>query len=89
MIIIKFITNNSLHFVLCISYIEHYIEEAVTTKFLGVQSDNHLSWKNHTEQIISRLSEACYVVRSTVYISNIITLLSMYFTYCNSIKNME
>jgi len=34
MIIIKFITFNSLHFALHISYIEHYIGEAVTTQFL-------------------------------------------------------
>jgi hypothetical protein len=53
---IKFVTNNSLHFALCISYIEHYIEEAVATKFLGLRTDNHLSWKNHTEKIIPKLS---------------------------------
>jgi hypothetical protein len=69
MIIIKFITFNSLHFALCINYIEHYIEEAVTTKFLRLQTDNHLSWKNHIEQIIPKLNEACYMVRSTVPLS--------------------
>jgi hypothetical protein len=45
----------------------------VTTKFLGLPTDDHLSWKNHMEQIIPKLSGACYMVRSTFHISNIIT----------------
>jgi hypothetical protein len=45
----------------------------VYTKFLSLQIDNHLNCKNHTEQMIRKLSGACYAVRSMVHVSNIDT----------------
>jgi hypothetical protein len=56
----------------------------VNTKFLGLQTDDHIHWKNHTEELI-KLSEAHYAVRSMVSISNINTLKSIYYTYLHSI----
>jgi len=41
----------------------------MNTKFLGLQIDNHINWKNQTEQIIPRLSGTCYAIRSIVYTS--------------------
>jgi len=49
----------------------------VNTKFLGLQIDNHINWKNHIEETIPTLSGACYTVRSMVRISNINTLKSI------------
>ena len=69
----KFITKNSSHSTLHIGYKEKYIEETVNTKCLGLQIDNHIHWKNHTEQMIPKLSGAGYAVRSMVHISNINT----------------
>jgi hypothetical protein len=45
----KFITNNLSHSTLHIGYEEKYIEEYVDAKFLGLQIDYHMTWKNHTE----------------------------------------
>jgi len=59
------------------------LEETVNTKFLGSQTDNHINWKNHTEQIIPKLSAARYAVRSTVHVSNFNTVISI---YCQSIR---
>ena len=84
MSIIKFITKNSLHSKLYTGFKEKYIEETVHTKLLGLQSDNHINWKNHIEQIISKLNAVCYAVRSMVQISNINTLKSIYYAYCHS-----
>jgi hypothetical protein len=64
---------------------EKYIEETVKTKFLGLHTDNHLNQKNHIDQMIPKLSRACYAVRSMFDISNITTLKSIYFTYFHSI----
>jgi hypothetical protein len=79
--IMKFIMNNSPHSALYIGYKEKIIEETVKTKFLGLHIDNHLNWKNHIDQMIPKLSGACYTVRSMFHISNITTLKSIYFTY--------
>ena len=46
------------------------------TKLFGLRINNHINWKNHTEQMIPKISAACYAVRSTVHNSNINTLKS-------------
>jgi hypothetical protein len=58
-----------------------YVEESVNTKFLGLRIDNNLNWKNHIDQLVPKLSGACYAVRSMLHISNIDTLKSIYFAY--------
>jgi hypothetical protein len=50
----------------------------VNMKFLGLQIDNHLNWKDHVKQMIPKLSAARYAVRSMVHINNINTLKSIY-----------
>jgi len=44
-----------------------------------MQTDTHLNCKDHIEEMIPKLSTACYAVRYTVRISNISTLKSVYF----------
>jgi len=83
--IMKFITNNPSYSALRIGYKEEYIEETVNTKFLGLQIDNHLNWKSHTEPMIPKLSETCYAVISVVHISSINTLKSIYSEYFHSV----
>jgi hypothetical protein len=61
--IIKVETKNMPHCALTIGYKDKYIEEIVSIKFLGIHLDNHLNWKNHIDQIIPKLSAACYAVR--------------------------
>jgi hypothetical protein len=55
--IMKFIINNSPHCVFRIDYRGKYIEETINIKFLGLQIDNHLSWKNHIHQIVPKLND--------------------------------
>jgi hypothetical protein len=62
-----------------------YIEQKVNTKFLGLQIHNHLNWKSHTEQIIPKLSGACYAIRLMGHISNISTLKAAYYAYLHSV----
>ena len=60
------------------------------TKFVGLQTDNHMNWMNHTEEMIYRLSGACYVIRLTVHISKInteINLLNILLFYYNIRNN--
>jgi len=51
----KFKTNNSSNSTVHIGYKKKYKEESINTKFPGLQIDNHLMWKNHTEQMIPTL----------------------------------
>jgi hypothetical protein len=62
-----------------------YEEETVNTKFLGLQIDNYLNWKPHIDQLVPKLSEACYAVRSVLHISTTDTLSSIYFVYLHSL----
>jgi hypothetical protein len=77
--------NNSQHRAWGVGYKGKYVEETVNTKFLGFHIDNHVNWKNHIDQMITKLSGACYAIRSVVHINNINTLKSIYFAYFNSI----
>jgi hypothetical protein len=83
--IMKYVTNNSPHCALNIGHKDKYIEETVNSKFLGLHLDNHLNWKDHTDQMVPKFSGACYAVRSVFHISNINTLKSIYFAYFHSI----
>ena len=76
--IMKSITNNSSYSTIHITYKETYLEEAINTKFLGLQIDNHLSWKSHIEQMIPKL-------RPMIHNSHINTLKPIYYTYFQSI----
>jgi hypothetical protein len=62
-----------------------YIEETVNTEFLGLQIDNRLNWKNHVDQLVPKLSGACYAVRSVSHISSIETLRSLHFSHFHSV----
>jgi hypothetical protein len=83
--IIKFITKNSPQVPISIAYDDKHIEESVHTKFLGLQIDNHINWKTHIDQLVLKLSGACYAVRSLLHVSNIDTLKLIYFTYFHSL----
>jgi hypothetical protein len=61
------------------------MEEMATTKCLGLQIDNHLNWKKHTEQMILKLSGACYAVRLMVHVSNINIHKPVHYVYFRSI----
>jgi hypothetical protein len=55
------------------------------TKLLGSQIDSHLNWKTHVNQLVPKLSGACYAVRSLSNISNIDTLKLIYVAYFHSL----
>jgi hypothetical protein len=83
--IIKFTTNNVPAYPLSIGYNGKYIKESAQAKFLGLQIDNHLNWKNHIDRLIPKLNGACYAVRSLLHIRNTDMLKSTYFANFHSL----
>ena len=82
----KFVVNNSPHSALDIDYKENYVYIYIYIyrrdgqyKISWMQTDRHLNCKDHIEEMIPKLSAACYEVRFTVHINNISTLKSVYF----------
>ena len=49
-------------------------------KFLGVEIDSALKWKNHISQVEIKLSSAIYVIRNIRYKINRLTALKLYDT---------
>ena len=83
--IMKFMTQNSPHPTLTISYEDKHIEEALSSKLLDTQHDNHLNWIDHIDQVLPKLSAACYAVRQMYHICDENTSKSIYFAYFHSI----
>jgi len=69
--IMKFITKNSSHSAFHIGYKEKYREETVNTKFLGLQINNHINWKNHIKEMIPKFSGTCYAISLVVHIATL------------------
>jgi hypothetical protein len=73
-----------------INYKTNQINNVYYIKFLGLTLDSTLSWKPHTDQLISKLNSACYVIRSLksiISLENIrmISLSSVHFIISYSI----
>jgi hypothetical protein len=74
--VIKFITKNSPQYQLNIGCNDEHIEERGNTKFIGLQINNHINWKNHIYQLVPKFSGACYAVISMLHISDMTLSLS-------------
>jgi len=61
----------------------------VNMKVLGLQIENHLNWKDHIEQMIPKLSGACFAIRPAVHINNINTLKLIYNAHFHSTIKYE
>jgi hypothetical protein len=66
---VHFITKNSSLNKINIEYSNKLISNISALKFLGIIIDNTLSWKNHTDMTVPKLSQACNIVRTKPYLS--------------------
>jgi hypothetical protein len=64
---VKFIVSHSQEDSFQIPYKDKEIKQITNIKFLGLEIDQCLNWKTHTEQLIPRLSSACYAVTSVSF----------------------
>jgi hypothetical protein len=55
------------------------------TKFVGLELDKNISWKNHVRKILPKLSSACYLARRMYPCCKSNTLKMIYFAYFHAI----
>jgi len=55
------------------------------TRFLGLDIDSSLSWKDHVDQLMLELGTACYAVRYVKHFMSHDILRAIYFLYFHSI----
>ena len=68
-----------------INYENKQISIANERKFLELSINNNLSWKTHIECIKSKLSSACYAMRSVKPYVTKSTLKKIYYSYIHSV----
>jgi hypothetical protein len=83
--IVKFTTTNLPLYPLVVGYADKLIKKTTNIKFLVIQIDNHINWKSRINQIIPKLSAACFAVRKLFHILNLDALRMVYFTYFQSV----
>jgi hypothetical protein len=83
--VIKFNSSHFQEHSLPIFYRDKLLKEVTNVIFLGLGIDKHLNWKTHIEQMIPKLSSACYAVRSMFHFSTKDSLRMIYFAYFHSI----
>jgi hypothetical protein len=66
-------------------YGNKHITNTSGTKFLGSNIDETLSWKYHTDHLVTKLSSACYAVRTVKDLMSQETLSMIYFCYEHSV----
>jgi hypothetical protein len=71
---LEFRTKNYYNVNTQINYDEKSIATASEIKFLGLNIEDTLSWKEHIEQVISKISTVCYVLRNLKHIVSLDTL---------------
>jgi hypothetical protein len=54
-------------------------------RFLGLQLDKQINWRNHLHCLLSKLSKACFVLRRLHYVLDIDALKLVYFAYFQSV----
>ena len=68
------------------------ISQVESTKFLGVTVDQHLTWKNHINNIASKISKnigilarTCFLLPTNIRLNLYYSMVHPYLTYCNLI----
>ena len=82
---IQFLSKTNYAVNVNISHKTNRISNVCYTNFLGLMLDSTLSWKPHTDQLISKLNSACYVINSLKSLILLETIRMIYFASVNSI----
>jgi hypothetical protein len=62
----------------------NFITNSSYTKFLGVTINNTLSWNNHIDLLVKKLSMACYIIRYAKTYMSASSLKMIYYAFFHS-----
>jgi len=83
----QFITKNKFLNKTNIEHDNKMILQTNFVKFLGITTDNTLSWKQHIDTAAPKLNKACYIIRrSKLYLSND-ALKMVYYVFFHSVMS--
>jgi hypothetical protein len=82
--IIKFDLSHSQHALFQISYKDRHNNNDTQIKYFGMQTE-HMNWKTHIGQITPKLSSAFYALSCMYHLTDIDSLLVIYYAYFHSI----
>jgi hypothetical protein len=85
--IMKFTSSYQQNKAFQITYQNKIISSIHNTKFLGLELDKNISWKNHVKKIVPKLSSACYLVRRMYPCCKTSTLKMIYFAYFHAVMD--
>ena len=83
--LLQFRTNNKIDNTLELKYLNETILNVSSVKFLGLLVDDTLSWGQHINQLASKLSSACYAIRTLTPLLSKNAIRMLYFSYAHSI----
>jgi hypothetical protein len=81
----RFTTKNSSLSEINVKYNNKYINNTFSTHSLGITIDNTLSWKEHVDKLIVKLSRACYAIRISKQYVSLSTLRMISFSYFHAL----
>ena len=82
---LEFRTNHYSNDIIQLAYDLKGITNATEVRLLGLTLDNTLSWKKHTEQVVSKTCSTCYALRNIKSVVKQDTLKMIYFAHIHSL----
>jgi len=64
-----------------IGFKNNFITNGSCTKLLGVTMNNNLSWNNHIDLFMKKLSTACYIIRNAKTYMSAVSLKVIYYAF--------
>jgi hypothetical protein len=87
---VHFKTKRNMSVNLKIGFNNNFIANSFYTKLLGMTMNNTLSWNNHTDLLVKKLSKACYITRNAKIYMSAPSLKMIYYTlFFHSVMSYE
>ena len=84
---VHFTTTRNVSVNLGIGFNNNFITNSSYTKFLGVTMNKTLSWNNHIDLLMKKLSKAHYIIRNAKTYMSALSLKVVYYAFFHSVMS--